>query len=296
MKTRNKVLLAAYIVMFLFILFAVSPYAWLVLQSFQTYMELAQKPPRLAPHWEDPFQNYGTLVLGIIPPGAYGGYIPNPPYWVFIIPEAARNSVIVAVISTFASLALASPSAFTFAKTRFKGKNKVMSFTLLSTFIPTIVIVVPLWLIMNNLHLIDTVWSVIILYTSFLLPYNIWMLTTFFESLPNDLIDAATVDGCNRLQTLIRIVMPLSKPALGAVGIFNFILCWNEFLIALIMTKSPASYTLPVVISMFSATVQAYIPFNLMLAAGVIGSIFPIVFVLIFQKYLVKGLLMGSFK
>lgn len=295
-KTGKKKVVAFYVSLGILIFIIISPFAWLVIQSFQVYIELARVPPRLAPHWANPFQNYEVLLLHKKVNYTGFAFASETPDWVYYMPVAIQNSAIVAISSMSLSLLLASFSAFTFSRMNFRGKNKLLLLTLLVRMIPATAIIIPLWIIMHALNLTDTIWALIILYTSFLIPYNIWMLKTFFETLPRDLVDASTIDGCSRLQTLLKIVLPVSKPGLTAVGIFNFLLCWNEFFIALIMTKSVTSYTLPVVTSMFSVTVQAYIPFDLMMAAGVISAIPPIVIALVLQKYLVKGMLMGSIK
>lgn len=148
---------------------------------------------------------------------------------------------------------------------------------------------------MNFLNLVDSLLGLIIMYVGMLLPYNILMLTTFFQSIPSELDDSARVDGCNRFQTLIKVTMPLTSTGFVAVGIFNFLVCWNEFFIALILTKSEASYTIPVIISMFT-NVPQMMPYDYMITAGVICSLPPLILSLIFSKYIIKGLIAGAIK
>jgi multiple sugar transport system permease protein len=295
-RIDKKKALAFYASLCILMFILVSPFAWLVIQSFQTYTQLCVRPPNLAPYWPDPLRNYRVILFGEKVNYTGFAFASATPEWVYYILPALKNSAIVAISSTLISLALASFSAFTFAKMKFRGKNKLLNLTLVVRMIPATSIIIPLWIVMYSLRLVDSVWGLILLYSSTLLPYNIWMLKTFFQTIPDDLVDASSVDGCNRLQTLLRVVLPVSKPGLVAVGIFNFMLCWNEFFFALIMTKSIASYTAPVVTSMFSLTVQSYIPFDIMLTAGVISSLPPIICAMVFQKYLIKGLLMGAIK
>jgi multiple sugar transport system permease protein len=222
-------------------------------------------------------------------------YTGNNPPGLEYITRALINSVVVSFFSTFIAIFLASPAAYTFAKMRFRGRGTIFCATIGFRILPVTALMVPIYLMMNFLHLIDRLVSLVIMHTVMLLPYNIWMLTTFFQSIPSDLDDAAQIDGCNRLQSLFKVILPIVKPGIAAVVIFDFLVSWNEFLLALILTKSPKSYTLPVVISMFT-NIPQMMPYDYMLSAGVVGSIPPVLIALIFSRLMIKGIISGSIK
>jgi len=128
-----------------------------------------------------------------------------------------------------------------------------------------------------------------------MLPYAIWMLYSYFQTVPYDIEESAKIDGCGPVNVIFRILLPVAAPGFAAVAIFVFLTCWNEFFFALILTNDIGVHTLPVVISMFSTTLQVN-PHDLMITAGVLGSIPPLIIVLFFQKYIISGLTKGAFK
>ena len=273
----------------LYLFYVAAPYCWLWLQSFISYEHLSTAPPSFVP---ETIINYLRLFGFVRPSGAYAG---NAPAGVQYIGRSLINSLLVSGASTAIAIFLASFSAYTFARIRFRGSNKISTLTIALRMLPATSVIIPIYLMMNFFHLIDSLIGLIVIYTSMLLPYNILMLTTFFRGIPSDLDDSARVDGCNRLQALYRVTMPLAVPGLVAVAIFNFLVCWNEFFIALILTRSEASYTMPVIISMFT-NVPQMMPYDYMITAGVVSSLPPLVLSLVFSKYIVKGIIAGAIK
>lgn len=238
------------------------------------------------------FINYLRLFGFAKASGAYAG---NVPAGIRYISRSFINSLIVSSLSTTIAIFLASFAAYTFARMKFPGSNKILTLTIALRMLPAVSTIIPIYLMMNFFHLIDNIVALVIMYVAMLLPYDILMLTTFFQNIPSELDDSARIDGCNRLQALIKITMPLASPGLVAVGIFNFLVCWNEFFVALILTRSEASYTIPVVVSMFT-NVPQMMPYDYMITAGVISSLPPLIVSLIFSKYLMKGLVVGAIK
>jgi multiple sugar transport system permease protein len=236
--------------------------------------------------------NYLRLFNIIRPSGAYGG---NVPPGVRYIGRSFFNSLIVSSSSTLIAILLASFSAYAFSKLRFKGTDRILTLTIGLRMLPVTSVIIPIFIMMNFLHLLDNIGALVIMYIAMLLPYDILMLTSFFESIPSDLDDSARVDGCNRLQSLFLIIMPLASPGLVAVAIFNFLVSWNEFYVALILTRSVNSYTMPVIISMFT-TVPQMMPYDYMITAGIVGSLPPLILSLIFSKYIIRGLIAGAIK
>jgi len=160
--------------------------------------------------------------------------------------------------------------------------------------IPVVALIIPLYILMNKIGLLNTKLSLILAYSSFTLPFVIWVMRGYFETIPVNLEDAAAIDGCSPLGILLRIALPLSAPGLVATGIFAFLTAWNEFFMALVFTSSYASKTVPVLISEFGGRYS--IDYGLMGAATVIASVFPVSLALIFQKYIVRGLTSGAVK
>jgi multiple sugar transport system permease protein len=159
---------------------------------------------------------------------------------------------------------------------------------------PPIVTIIPLFLMMRDLQLLNTITALIIVYTGFNLPYAVWMMRGFFQELPVELEEAAMVDGDSRLGALWRVVLPLVRPGLAATAIFCLIISWNEFLFALILTQTDASITLPVGIA--GRVTQYEIQWGAMSAAGVVAMLPILVFALIVQRHLVRGLSLGAVK
>ena len=160
--------------------------------------------------------------------------------------------------------------------------------------IPDIALVVPFFLFICNLGLLDSLWSLIITYLAVTVPFSVFILVSYFKSLPDELDKAARVDGCSRWQTMTRIYLPLAMPSLVAVGLFAFLTSWSEFLLALMFTQTPKSQTLPIIVASFTSDFT--ISFSFINAAGVLAIVPPIVLAVIFERYIVSGLTAGAVK
>ena len=165
---------------------------------------------------------------------------------------------------------------------------------LATQFLPIVALIIPLYMIMRWLGLLNTRLALIIADCSFILPLIIWLMRGYFESVPKDLEDVARIDGCSRFGTIFRIVLPLSTPGLAASAIFAFIIAWNEFFSALILSSTLKSKTVSVLIAEYSSKVG--VDYVAMAAAGVIASLPPVILALIFQKYIIQGLTAGAVK
>ena len=203
-----------------------------------------------------------------------------------------RNSLIIALVST----TLAIPAAFVaaYAFNRFNTGGKLLQFgTLGSQMLPPIVLVLPIFVIFRNWGLQNSLWSLIFVYLTFNLPFLIWLLVGFLEGIPRELEEAALIDGASRITVIFRIVFPLSAPGIMAAFVLGFILCWNEFLFALVLVAQKAS-TIPIKLAALQTEIGTlWGP----LSAGVCLGILPmIVLSLTIQKYLVRGLTFGAIK
>jgi multiple sugar transport system permease protein len=200
------------------------------------------------------------------------------------------NSIVVAAVASLAALTLGTLAAYSIA--RFRTGDPVLRLSMLSTqMLPPISLVIPIFLLARMAHLWDSRLGLILAYLSFNLPYTVWILIGFFQSIPEELEEAAMIDGCSRLQALWRVVAPVSLPGLLAAGIFNFILNWNEFLFALILTGR-TTRTLPVAIA--SLWTQQGVQIGAVSAATVLVIVPVVALTFIIQKSLVRNLTFGS--
>ncbi|HKY30358.1 MAG TPA: carbohydrate ABC transporter permease [Pyrinomonadaceae bacterium] len=234
-----------------------------------------------------------------------------PPIWFFFTPTLEHyrdaflmrsfgrylvTSAIVAVLSTLCAMTLGTLAAYALARFKMPYRlDRKLSLWILSTrMFPPIVTVVPLFLMMRDLQLLNTRASLVILYTGFNLPFVVWMMRGFFIEVPRELEDAALVDGDSRLGALWRVLLPLVAPGLAATAVFCLIISWNEFLFALVMTQTDAAMTLPVGIA--GRVTQYEIKWGVMSAAGVVAMMPILIFALAVQRYLVRGLSLGAVK
>jgi ABC-type glycerol-3-phosphate transport system permease component len=205
-----------------------------------------------------------------------------------------RNSLIVAGTTTILSVALGAISAYALARLDFRGKAPALAFVLAVSMFPQISIVSPLFLLLRELHLLNTYGGLVLPYLTFSMPLAIWLLVGFFRQLPVDLEDAAMVDGASRIRTLWEIVLPLSRPALATTAILTFLYSWNEFLFALSFTLGPERYTVPVAIALFRGQYQ--VPWGQILAGAVVATLPVAVIVFVAQRRIIAGLTSGAVK
>ncbi len=203
------------------------------------------------------------------------------------------NSLIVASLNTGACLVIGSLAAYGLARFRFRGSENLAFWFLSVRMMPPVAGIIPIYIIMKNLRLLDTVWCLIIAYLTFNLPFVIWMLKGFFEEIPREIEESALIDGCSEFGVYSRIALPLIAPGLAATAILAFIFSWNEFLFALILTGTKA-VTLPVGIIGFMK--ETGINWGYMTAGGVLALVPVIFFVMLVQKHLVKGLTLGALR
>ena len=204
------------------------------------------------------------------------------------------NSLIVAVSSTLLSVVMASLAAYGFSRFKFRGSKIVLFFFLFTQMVPAILLLLPYFIMMRKLNMINSYGALIIAYTSFSLPFCTWMLKGFFDSIPADIDEAAMIDGCNRVQTLWHVIMPLALPGIAATTLFGFLVAWNHYLFAMGLTTTPDMYTLPVGIASMDGEFR--VAWNEMMAGAIIASLPALVLYLLLQKWFVKGLTAGAVK
>jgi multiple sugar transport system permease protein len=283
-----------------FLVYVLAPIAWLVSSSFQGEAEITSKPPHWIPH-EPTLENFAAIFMADTTEVTYetrrqgdpatGGYIPSTAR--NLVP-AMWNSLIVALSVVVLNLIVSVPAAYALAKIRFVGRQGSIYLMLTTRVIPDIALVVPFFLFIRKLGLLDSLSSLVITYLAITVPFSIFILVSYFESLPDELDKAARVDGCTRLQTMLRVFLPLALPSLVAVVLFTFLTSWNEFLLALMFTQTPASQTMPIVVASFTSDFT--ISFSFINAAGVVAIVPPVILAIMFERYIVSGLTAGAVK
>jgi len=242
------------------------------------------------------------LDIALSPGNALGGSLGGPytgehfsnmfgseAFWTWM-----RNSLIVSLGTTIMGLLVAIPAGYAFSRYKFTGRDVSMFAFLLVQMFPGIIILVPYFLVMKTLGLLNSHLGLILAYCVTALPLCVWMLKGFFDTVPRELEEAALLDGCNQFQVFTKVVLPLSLPAVAVTALFSFLAAWNEFLLALTFNTSNDMYTLPVgLASMISSTGQAWGDFA---AASLLVSLPVALLFLFFQKFLIEGLSAGGVK
>jgi multiple sugar transport system permease protein len=248
------------------------PFLWMFLVSLRRRVDVLQPGKIFAPLT---LENYRALF-------EYGS-----------IAAFFRNSIVVALLSTVVSLALGTLAAYGFARYNWKKREDRAFWVLSQRFLPPMAVVIPYFLMASLAGLLDTTLVLIICYTTFNIPFTIWMMRGFIEDLPVELEEAAFVDGCTRLQTMLRIVLPLVFPGMAATAIFCVINSWNEFVFANYLTSIHAK-TVPTSVMMYLSV--SGVKWGEMAATGVLAVLPVLIFAVAVQKYMIRGLTFGAVK
>jgi multiple sugar transport system permease protein len=265
---------------FFFIFF---PILWLVSASLSTQAELYAIPT----HWiplHPTLRNY----LEIIFPNIATSSVPRT-FAVSLFNSFKIAAAVTAVSITFGSLA-----SYALVRIPFRFNRTIQLGIIATRMIPEVSLILPLFIIASSLSLLNKPIVLVITYLSFALPYAIWMMAAFFQTVPIELEDAARMDGCSRLGILFRVVMPISVPGLVSTAMFTFLLAWDEFFYALIFTSTLAAKTAPVAMSEFIGRYALNI--NGMMAGGVMAALPPVILAFIFQRYIISGMTAGAVK
>jgi multiple sugar transport system permease protein len=268
----------------IYALFTLAPMVWLFLSTIQPEASLLRLPPRLAPS-DITFGNY----VDIFKPAAFGQ---NSGESTFLL--ALRNSVIVCIGTTLVAVVLGTLAAYAFARFNIPHKRFLLLIVLGSQLLPAISLIIPLFRLFRTADLLDTLLALILAYSTFSLPFVVWIMAGYFQSVPRELEEAARIDGASRFQAFLRVALPLALPGLSATAVFTLLNAWDEFFFALIFTSSYASKTLPVALAEFIG--RHSVNWGLLVTGGFIASLPPIVLSLVFYRYIVSGLSAGGLK
>lgn len=251
------------------------PLAWMLSTSFKTEPETFRLPPTWIP-LEPTVQAFVTI---------------------WKIKDFARyffNTIVVAVAATGLSLLLSVPASYAFARFKFRGVRFLLSLILVTQMVPSILLVVPYFTMMRVLGLLNTHLALILAYASFSLPFCTWMLRGFFATIPKELDEAAMVDGCSRLQAVVKVVMPLAVPGLGATSLFTFLLAWNHYLFSLALATNDTMYTVSVGLGAMMGEFR--IAWNELMAAALVATVPTLIVYSFLERYFVQGLTGGAVK
>jgi ABC-type glycerol-3-phosphate transport system permease component len=252
------------------------PLFWMVSTALKPQSELFAIPPALLPE-QPTLEHFAQLLF----------HSPFPTY--------LANSAIVSVATTLVVIAIGTLGAHSLVRFRYPGRERLAQLVLFTYLLPPVVLVIPLYLLMAKLGLVNSLASLIITYTTFALPFALWLLRSFMEAIPADLEAAAQMDGANRMQAFVDIILPQALPGIISTALFSFILAWNEYLFALVLISRDSTKPLPTgVITMLTSAFQ--VEWSLLMAASVLMSVPLVICFAFLQKHLTAGFGAGSVK
>ncbi|MGQ9648092.1 MAG: carbohydrate ABC transporter permease [Thermodesulfobacteriota bacterium] len=265
----------SYSIAILLLSFMMLPIYWTVVTAFKPDVETYVFPPVYFP--KDPTLTPFQLLFQ------------SYPFWDYI-----RNSIIVTVVTTAAVTVIGMFAAYGVSQYPFKGGGFVLMVLLATRIIPPLSLLIPFYLVVSYLGLVDTLMSMIIANIYLTYPFAVLIMKSFFDSFPRELIDSAIVDGCSRSGALFRIVLPVGAPGIASASIITFLWTWNEFIYAFVFTST--SKAQPVTVGCFDCIGDIFVNWNQMCAGALLAALPGIIFVFVAQKYLIQGLTAGALK
>jgi multiple sugar transport system permease protein len=281
----------AHAILVLWAIITLFPIAWVFTSSVKTPEQIFELPPKWI--FAPTLHNF-AVVLGLTIPteletvtSEEAGQLESK------FPHYLLNSVVVALGSTALSLAIGVPAAYSLARHRLRGREAMLTGLILSRLVPPVTMVIPIYILMRSLHLLDTYQGLILVYLAINLPFTIWIMRGFFLDLPRELEEAALVDGASRYGAFVRIALPLAAPGLATTAIFSIIFSWNEFLFASILTTENARTITP---SISTFITDKAILWGRLYAAAAIVLLPVMIFAMLVQNHLGRGVTSGAIK
>ena len=272
-KRTSKILSRVFIVLCLIV--ALFPIYWMLCTSLKSDGEIYQKIP--------------TMIPKRFTVEAYSYLLTKTNFL-----NAIKNSLLVATVVSLLSIAVAYPTAYTLARTKFRGRRVLSKAVLFTYMLPTSVLYIPLYILVARLGLTNTLWGLVLIYPTFTLPYVAWILIPHVQSIPVALEEAAMMDGCSHFMIMYRIIFPLALPGIISTTIFAFAMCWGEYLYALVNLTSATVQTFPLVIS--SLIYGDMPPWNQLMAGAIMACIPIIIIYMLASSSLVGGATAGGVK
>ncbi|OKJ60495.1 carbohydrate ABC transporter permease [Streptomyces sp. CB02261] len=276
LRTSRPARIGQYLALLAYLVFLAFPFLWLVSTAFKPAPELASLHPTWIP--KDP-----TLA------NFRQAFDEQP------LLRAAANSLVAAVSAAVIAVAVATPLAYVTARHRGRLASAATGWVVISQAFPFVLVIIPLFLILKNLHLINSVLGLVLVYVVWSLPFALWMLMGYVRAVPAELEEAAAVDGAGRLRTLVSVTAPLLAPGIVATALFAFVTAWNEFFFALVLLKTPEKQTLPVVLTHFLGA-EGVADLGPLAAAAFLATLPSLVVFAVLQRRIAGGVLAGAVK
>ncbi|GAA3872882.1 carbohydrate ABC transporter permease [Streptomyces lacrimifluminis] len=276
MRTRKSARVGQYAALLAYLAFLALPFLWLLSTAFKSPRELGSPHPSWIP--EDPtFGNFRQA------------FDEQP------LLHAASNSLLAAASAALVAVLLATPMAYVMARHRTLLGRAATGWVVVSQAFPFVLVIIPLFLVLKNLRLIDSVFGLVMVYVVWSLPFALWMLVGYVRAVPAELEEAAAVDGAGRLRTLVSVTAPLLAPGIVATALFAFITAWNEFFFALVLLKTPEKQTLPVVLTHFIGA-EGVADLGPLAAAAFLATLPSLVVFALIQRRITGGMTAGAVK
>lgn len=276
MRTNKTARAAQYVALAAYLVFLAFPFAWLISTAFKPAKELGSLDPTWIPK-NPTLENFRQA------------FDEQP------LLQAMANSLLVAVSAALVAVVIATPMAYVMARHRNRLAKAATGWVVISQAFPFVLIIIPLFLVLKNLHLINSLLGLIMVYVVWALPFALWMLVGYVRAVPPELEEAASVDGASKMRTLISVTAPLLAPGIVATAMFAFITAWNEFFFALVLLKTPEKQTLPVILNRFIGT-EGVADLGPLAAAAFLATIPSLVIFALIQKRITGGMLAGAVK
>jgi multiple sugar transport system permease protein len=260
------------------------PIVWLFLSTIQTQASLITLPAPIIPT-ELTLRNY----VEIFKPAAFGEASGQS---TFVL--ALRNSLVVSLGATAMAMLFGTPAAYAFVRFNIPRKRTLLLVVMGSQLLPAVSLIIPLFRMLRGAGLLDSLLGLILAYSTFSLPFVVWIMAGYFQSMPRELEEAARTDGASRWQAFVHVVLPLAAPGLAVTAIFTLLNAWDEFFFALIFTSTYASKTVPVALAEFIG--RHSVNWGMLVTGGFIASLPPIALSLVCYRYIVSGLFAGGLK
>ncbi|MFJ7344851.1 carbohydrate ABC transporter permease [Streptomyces sp. NPDC101110] len=276
MRTATPARAGRYAALLAYLVFLAFPFLWLVSTAFKPPRELGSLHPTWIP--EDPTLDNFRQAFSEQP-----------------LLRAAFNSLVATLAAAVVAVLIATPTAYVLARRRTRLTKAVTSWVVVSQAFPFVLLIIPLFLVLKNLRLIDSVPGLVLVYVVWALPFALWMLTGYVRAVPPELEEAAAVDGAGRVRTLVSVTAPLLAPGIVATGLFAFITAWNEFFFALVLLKTPEKQTLPVVLTHFIGA-EGVADLGPLAAAAFLATLPSLAVFALIQRRITGGMLTGAVK
>jgi multiple sugar transport system permease protein len=276
MSTSRPARAGQYLALLAYLVFLAFPFLWLISTAFKSPRELGDLHPTWIP--KDPGLDNFRQAFDEQP-----------------LLQAAGNSLVAALAAALIAVVVATPMAYVMARHRSRLTTAATGWVVVSQAFPFVLVIIPLFLILKNLHLVDSLPGLIMVYVVWSLPFALWMLVGYVRAVPAELEEAAAVDGASRLRTLVSVTAPLLAPGLVATALFAFITAWNEFFFALVLLKSPEKQTLPVILTHFIGA-EGVADLGPLAAAAFLATLPSLVIFAVIQKRITGGMPAGAVK